>query len=96
MNKGTILRTILAVAVSINTALAVTDIASFGNADLDLAYKIVSMVINFIIVAINTYYNNDYTEEACVGTGMTRMLKAQKKEGFIGEDFSGEDKVDEL
>lgn len=90
MNKGTILRTILAVAVSINTALAVTDVTSFENDKLNLIYKIASMVVNFIVVAINTYYNNDYTEEACVGTGMTRMLKAQKKEGFIGEDFSSE------
>lgn len=90
MNKGTILRTILAVAVSINTALAVTDVTSFENDKLNLAYKIASMVVNFIVVAINTYYNNDYTEEGCIGTGMTRMLKAQKKEGFIGEDFGDE------
>lgn len=90
MNKGTIIRTILGIAVSINTALAVTDVTSFDNDKLNLAYKIVSMVVNFIVVAINTYYNNDYTEEACVGTGMTRMLKAQKKEEFIGEDFTGE------
>lgn len=90
MNKGTIIRTILGIAVSINTALAVTDVTSFDNDKLNLAYKIVSMVVNFIVVAINTYYNNDYTEEACVGTGMTRMLKAQKKEGFIGEDFNEE------
>lgn len=90
MNKGTVLRTILAIAVSINTALAVTDVTSFENDKLNLAYKIASMVVNFIVVAINTYYNNDYTEEACIGTGMTRMLKAQKKEGFIGEDFGNE------
>lgn len=90
MNKGTVLRTILAIAVSINTALAVTDVTSFENDKLNLAYKIASMVVNFIVVAINTYYNNDYTEEACIGTGMTRMLKAQKKEGFIGEDFGDE------
>ena len=90
MNKGTVLRTILAVAVSINTALAVTDVTSFENDKLNLAYKIASMVVNFIVVAINTYYNNDYTEEACIGTGMTRMLKEQKKEGFIGEDFGDE------
>ena len=90
MNKGTVLRTILAVAVSINTALAVTDVTSFENDQLNLAYKIASMVVNFIVVAINTYYNNDYTEEACIGTGMTRMLKEQKKEGFIGEDFGDE------
>ncbi len=97
MNSGTILRTILAVAVSINTALAVTDLTEFGNETINLIYKIVSIVLNFIIVAINTYYNNDYTEAACEGTGLTRLLKQQEKikEGkAIGEDF-GEEVVNE-
>lgn len=93
MNKGTILRTILAIAISINTALAVTDLTEFNNDTINLIYKIVSIVLNFIIVAINTYYNNDYTPEACEGTGITRLLKEQKsiKSGDkIGEDFIGE------
>ena len=93
MNKGTIIRTILAIAVSINTALAVTDVTSFESDTLNLIYKIASMVVNFIVVAINTYYNNDYTEEACIGTGYTRLLKGQKKiqnGEMIGEDFFSE------
>lgn len=93
MNKGTVIRTILAIAVSINTALAVTDVTSFESDTLNLIYKIASMVVNFIVVAINTYYNNDYTEEACLGTGVTRMLKEQKKVQngeIIGEDFFSE------
>ena len=93
MNKGTILRTILAIAVSINTALAVTDVTSFDSETVNLVYKIASMVVNFIVVAINTYYNNDYTEEACIGTGYTRLLKEQKKiqnGEMIGEDFFSE------
>lgn len=98
MNKGTIIRTILGIAVSINTALAVTDVTSFESDKLNLIYKIVSMVVNFIVVAINTYYNNDYTEEACIGTGMTRLLKEQKKVQsgeIIGEDFLSEVEPDE-
>lgn len=91
MSRGTIIRTILAIAVSINTALAVTDVASFENERLNLIYKIVSMALNFIIVAINTYYNNDYTEEACLGTGLTRQLKAEKKDNYEGEKFFGEE-----
>lgn len=93
MNKGTVIRTILAIAVSINTALAVTDVTSFESDTLNLIYKIASMVVNFIVVAINTYYNNDYTEEACIGTGYTRLLKNQKKiqnGEMIGEDFFSE------
>lgn len=98
MNKGTILRTILAVAVSINTALAVTDVASFDNETVNLIYKIVSMAVNFVVVAINTYYNNDYTEEACLGTGYTRLLKEQHKIAagkMIGEDFTSQEAEDE-
>ena len=91
MSRGTIIRTILAIAVSINTALAVTDVASFENERLNLIYKIVSMALNFIIVAINTYYNNDYTEEACLGTGLTRQLKAEKKDNYGGEKFFREE-----
>ena len=91
MNTGTQLRTILAIAISINTALAVTDIASFENDTLNLAYKIVSMVINFIIVAINTYYNNDYTEEGAIGTALTRQLKEDHKVVYEDEDTEVDD-----
>ena len=100
MNNGTIIRTILAIAINLNTALAVTDVTGFNNESVDMAYKIISMILNFIIVAINTYYNNDYTEEACIGTGTTRLLKEQKnleQHGgkIIGEDF-GEDVINEF
>lgn len=87
MNFGTILRTILVIASCFNTALMATDITQFHNPKLDLAYKILSVVANFVIVFCATYFNNDYTEEACQGTGMTRQLKAEKKEGYIGDKF---------
>lgn len=87
MNKGTKIRTVLAVLTTINTVLAVTDIAQFGNEKLNLAYKIVSVIVNALVVGINTYYNNDFTEEACIGTGVTRQLKAEQNEDYIGEYF---------
>ena len=68
MNTGTIIRTILAVA---------TCLTQFHNEKLDLAYRIISVVLNFVIVACVTWFNNDYTPEACEGTGYTRMLKAE-------------------
>ena len=76
MNSGTIIRTILAVATCLNTALMATDVAQFHNPKVDMAYKIISVILNFIIVACVTWYNNDYTVEACQGTGLTRMLKS--------------------
>ena len=76
MNKGTKIRTALAVLTTINTVLAVTDVTQFGNEDLNMWYKLVSVVVNAIVVGINTWYNNDYTPEACEGTGWTRQQKA--------------------
>lgn len=99
MNIGTKLRTILAVATCLNTALMATDLSGFANVYVDLAYKIVSIVLNFVIVAIATYYNNDYTETACQYTGLMRASKVQDDEDYIGEDFSevddGEEDEDE-
>lgn len=76
MNFGTRVRTILAVATSLNTALIATDVAQFHNETVNLIYRIVSVVLNFIVVACVTWYNNDYTPEASEGTGYTRMLKS--------------------
>lgn len=98
MNFGTKLRTVLAIATSLNTALMATDLTGFHNSTVDIIYKVVSIILNFIIVACVTYYNNDYTEEACIGTGMTRQLKAEKKPDYIGEKFHdtiGEGELDD-
>lgn len=78
MNFGTKLRTILAVATSLNTALMATDLTGFNNPHIDGAYKIVSIILNFIIVACVTYYNNDYTVEGATGTQITREMKQNK------------------
>ena len=75
MNFGTKLRTILAIATSLNTALMATDLTGFHNPAVDMTYKIVSIVLNFVIVACVTYYNNDYTVEGDTGTKTTRQMK---------------------
>lgn len=90
MNFGTKLRTVLAVATSLNTALMATDITEFNNPKLDIIYKVVSILLNFVIVACVTYYNNDYTETACKYTGMMRLEKEQKKGVITGENFYDE------
>ena len=87
MNKGTKIRTILAIASSLNTALMATDLTGFQNGTLDTIYKVVSIVLNFIIVACVTYYNNDFTEIACVQTGEMRARKAEAKGNVNGEYF---------
>lgn len=87
MNFGTKLRTILAVATSLNTALMATDITEFNSPALDITYKVVSIILNFVIVACVTYYNNDYTEIACEHTGEMRAKKDEYKGNTIGEYF---------
>jgi hypothetical protein len=94
MNAGTVLRTILVIATSLNTALMATDLTGFNNEQVDFWYKVASLVLNFIIVAIATYFNNDYTEEAIIGTTVTRQLK-DDPEGVLGEDdIDDEDESD--
>ena len=91
MNTGTRIRTVLVIATCLNTALMETDVAQFQNATLDLIYRIASVVLNFIIVFCAMWFNNDYTEEACLGTALTRQLKAEKSEDYIGDYFFEED-----
>ena len=73
---GTKLRTILVVASSLNTALMATDLTGFQNPTVDLIYKVASLILNFIIVAITAFFNNDFTSAGQIGTYATRALKA--------------------
>ena len=91
MNFGTKIRTILAIATSLNTALLATDLTGFNNHTIDTVYTIVSIVLNFVIVACCTWYNNDFTEVACEHTGEMRAKKAELK-GINGEYFYVEGK----
>ena len=91
MNFGTKLRTVLAVATSLNTALMATDLTGFNNPSLDLAYTVVSIILNFVIVACVTWFNNDYTEIACEATGEMRAKKAELLNEINGEEFYFED-----
>lgn len=75
MNSGTIIRTILAIATCLNTALLATDVAQFGNEKVNEAYKIISVILNFVIVACVTWFNNDYSVEADTHTKLMRQAK---------------------
>ncbi len=94
MNKGTIIRTILVIASCFNTALMATDVAQFHNPTVNLIYKILSVAANFVIVFCATYFNNDYSDEACIGTGYTRYLKQHNK-GNTHENLNMDEEVDD-
>ena len=53
------------------------------------------MILLLVVDALTTYYNNDYTEEACIGTGITRQLKAENSEDYIGDKFFTDIDIDE-
>lgn len=95
MNFGTKLRTILAIATSLNTALLATDLTGFNNGVLDMIYKVASVVLNFVIVACVTYYNNDYTEIACEHTGEMRAKKAEAAGKVNGEYFYSDEEAED-
>ena len=95
MNSGTIIRTVLVIATCLNTALMATDFAQFENATVNLIYRILSVTLNFIIVFCATYFNNDYTEEGAIGTGVTRQLKLEKTADYIGDYFFTEEDEEE-
>lgn len=78
MNQGTQIRTILVVATCLNTALMATDVAQFHNPTVDLVYRILSVILNFIIVATATYFNNDFTVEADMHTKQMRQDKKMR------------------
>lgn len=97
MNKGTKIRTILRIAFSIYTAfcmwqVSIGELSKQINAPWLVGLCAVIIVVSGLVVdALTTYFNNDFTEEACQGTGITRQLKAQKKDGYIGDVIVPED-----
>lgn len=96
MNNGTIIRTVLVIATCFNTALMATDVAQFNNPTVNLVYRILSVIANFVIVFCATYFNNDYTEAGAQGTGYTRQLKAEAKgEEIVGVDVEGLDYLED-
>lgn len=95
MSFGTKLRTILAIVTSLNTALMATDLTGFENPTVDLWYKILSIIFNFIIVAITTYFNNDYSKGAAIGTAAGRIYNADPTTVIDVHDADEDDDEDD-
>ena len=79
MNKGTKIRTILAIATALNTANVMSAFAEFDNPIISTIYKAISLIALIIVLSANTYFNNDFTEIACEHTGEMRQKKAEYK-----------------
>ena len=93
MNTGTKQRTAARVLASIGTVLAVWkavyEFVLAETGQMIVAALIATALACAVIIVdfVTTYYNNDFTEEATIGTGLTRQLKAEKAKGYIGDYF---------
>jgi hypothetical protein len=98
MNVGTKIRTALRVAVSLNTAVyAVTAaIGQLGWGWLTVAWAVLTIISDFAVAFLTTYYNNDYTEIAARHTAEMRQEKAELKDGYIGDRFFTEAPEEEV
>lgn len=98
MNTGTKIRTALRIAVSLNTAIYVVSasVVGLGFHKLTMLWTILTIASDFVVAAITTYYNNDYTAIASEHTGAMRLEKMQNSGIIDGEDFTDEyDEYDE-
>ena len=101
MNKGTRQRTAARVLASIGTVLAVWKavyefvLAETGQMPVAVLIATVLACAVIVVDVVTTYYNNDYTEEACIGTGVTRQMKAEKEEGYVGDFFYTDEEEEE-
>jgi hypothetical protein len=103
MNKGTKIRTALRIAFSVYTAfcmwqVSISELSKQFNAPwLVAACAIIIVVSGLVVDALTTYFNNDYTEAACIGTGVTRQIKAEHGRDYNGDFFFDENAdIDEV
>jgi hypothetical protein len=96
MNFGTKVRTIARIVASLNTAVYAVNasIVGLGFGWLTLAWTILTIALDFVVAFFTTYYNNDYTPEACRHTGEMRAEKMEKN-GINGEYFYIDNELEE-
>lgn len=92
MNKGTKIRTAMIVIVLINQTIATIGDIDFGHEYVNIAYRVISTIVSIVATTIVTYFNQDYTEEGAIGTGVTRQMKIESTDDYIGEKFFDEEK----
>ena len=97
MDRGTRTRTITAAITALLDFLSVFGIISFTDEQTQAIQKLVLVLVTGFVWAYCSHYkNNDYTEEACEGTGLTRLRKDEKKSNDVvfTEDYETEDDED--
>ncbi len=87
MNNGTKIRTVLRVAMSLYTGFMIwqATVASMGYKWLTIVWALLTIAAGWTVDVLTTYFNQDYSKEAAIGTGITRQLKRQKEPGYTGD-----------
>lgn len=97
MDAGTRTRTVTALVTAILDFLSAFHIIHFDDAQIASIHKIALTVLTAVVWAYASHYkNNDYTEEACEGTGLTRLLKAEKQVGVYTEPLNNQEEFEEI
>ena len=89
MNKGTKIRTIIAVIALINQALVTIGEVDFGNELSNQIYKWISLLFLVGAMVTSHWYNNDFTPVAAEYTGAMRQKKAEAKGEEAGVSIEG-------
>lgn len=50
----------------------------------------IKLIVALLAITYTGWKNHDFTEEACIGTGITRQLKAEQDPDYVGEYFFDE------
>ena len=85
MNRETKVRTALRIVVSIYSGLCVWQVAinelgeMIGTKWLAIICAGLIVLFGLLVDVLTTYFDNNYTPEACEGTGWTRQQKAINK-----------------
>ena len=55
----------------------------------------IKLIVALLAITYTGWKNHDFTEEACIGTGITRQLKAEKAAEYDGDYFYTLDEYEE-
>lgn len=80
------------------TTWAIISYATLGFAlftPVSMVYKIIAYVLAGAAWTCSLYFNQDFTEEACEGTGYARYLKAQKNKDVWTEPVDWTEEADD-
>lgn len=96
MSRETKIQTVAALIAAILGVLRMLGVTQVENVTEDTIIGIATAIVVVVTWAYASHYkNNDFTEEACKGTGYTRWLKMMKKGDTFGENLESLEEVEE-